>query len=154
MTIIDKIKRSVESATGLAFLYDTPQTLNQRLDNMLLPCAMMQIVESGAVADENGIIRERLSVMVLFADKTDIDFDGVQNEREHLDAMKKAAFRWLLALRRDDDLRFIEGGGTTRYYADNDAIVTAYGVQVTIEETEGVCYGTTATTDSDTCGCA
>lgn len=154
MTIIDKIKQSVEQATGLPFIYDTPQTLNVRLDNMKLPCAMMQVVESGAVADENGLMRERLTAMMLFTDKTDLDFDGVQNEAEHLDAMKKHAFRWLLALRRSDALRLIETGSTARYYASEDAILTAFGVTVTIEEVEGVCYGFTATGSTDPCGCS
>lgn len=154
MTIIDKIKQSVEQATGLPFVYDTPQTLNVRLDNMELPCAMMQVVESGAVSDENGLIRERLTAMVLFADKTDLDFDGVQNEVEHLDAMKKQAFRWLLALRRSDALRLVDTGSTARYYASEDAILTAFGVTVTIEEVEGVCYGFKTTGSTDTCGCA
>ena len=154
MTIIDKIKQSVEDATGLQFLYDTPETLNTRLDNMPLPCAMMQIVESGAVVDENGLIREQLTVMVLFTDKTELDFDGVQNEREHLDAMKRKAFRWLLALRRSDALRLTETGTTARYYATEDAIVTAYGVTVTIEDTEGVCYGgITAGNNQHPCPC-
>lgn len=154
MTIIDKIKLSVEQATGLPFIYDTPQTLNVRLDNMKLPCAMMQVVESGAVADENGLIRERLTAMVLFADRTDLDFDGIQNEAEHLDAMKKQAFRWLLALRRSDKLILVDTGSTARYYASDDAILTAFGVTVTIEEVEGVCYGLTATGSTDPCGCA
>lgn len=141
MTIIDKIKQSVEQATGLPFYYDTPQTLNVRLDNLQLPCAMMNVVESGATADENGVMREQVTAMVLFTDTTTLDFDGIDNEREHLDAMKKAAFRWLLSLRRSDTLRLMSTGGTARFYATEDAIVTAFGVTVTLEELEGVCYG-------------
>ena len=121
---------------------------------MTLPCVMMQIVESGTTADENGIIREQVTAMVLFTDKTELDFDGIQNEREHLDAMKKAAFRWLLSLRRSDALRLVSTGNTVRWYASEDAVVTAFGVTVTIEELEGVCYGGLTTTGTaDTCGC-
>lgn len=155
MTIIDKIKQSVEQATGLPFVYDTPQTLNVRLDNIQLPCVMMQVVESGATADENGVIREVITAMVLFTDRTSLDFDGVTNEQEHLDKMKKAAFRWLLSLRRSDTLRLTQTGGTVRWYATNDVIATAYGVTVTLEELEGVCYGGLETGHtSHTCGCS
>ena len=141
MTIIDKIQESVEKATGLRFCYDTPQTLNERLDNIAMPCAMMQIVESGAVVDENGVIRERLNVLVLFVDESDLDFDGVENEAEKLEGMKKAAFRWLLELRQSETLRLVSIGNTQRYYATDDAVYTAFAVNCTIEDLEGVCYG-------------
>lgn len=152
MTVIDKIKESVERATGLQFFYDTPQTLNTRLDDMPLPCAMMQIVESGAAISENGVIRERLNVLVLFADKSELDFDGVQNERTRLDGLKKQAFAWLQALMRSETLQVVRIGNTARYYASDDAIVTAFAVNVELEEIEGVCgngreYGHTG------CGC-
>lgn len=157
MTIIDKIKKSVEESTGLAFYYDTPQTLTYRADNVTMPCAMMNIATAGTIYDENGIIHERLTIQVLFVNTSELDFDGIENERERLDTLKKAAFRWLLSLRRSEDLRLISEQGTSRYYATEDAICTAYGVTVTIEEIEGVCYGkqrTTAKGDSDNpCGC-
>ena len=141
MSIIDKIKQTVESATGLCFYYDTPQTLNMRLDNAPFPCAMLHIVTSGAIADENGIIRERLTVEVLFAQKSSLDFDGVQVEECELDEMKRKAFEWLVYLRtqaRTNGVRLISTNGTNRYYATDDAIFSAYGVNVTLEEIEGV----------------
>ena len=140
MSIIDKIKNTVESATGLCFYYDTPQTLNMRLDNAPFPCAMLHIVTSGAIADENGIIRERLTVEVLFAQKSRLDFDGVQVEECELDEMKRKAFEWLVYLRRwnSNGVRLISTNGTNRYYATDDAIFSAYGVNVTLEEIEGV----------------
>ena len=140
MSIIDKIKQTVESATGLCFYYDTPQTLNMRLDNAPFPCAMLHIVTSGAIADENGIIRERLTVEVLFAQKSRLDFDGVQVEACELDEMKRKAFAWLVYLHRwnSNGVRLISTNGTNRYYATDDAIFSAYGVNVTLEEIEGV----------------
>ena len=62
MNVIEKIKNSIESVTSLTFYYDTPQTLNQRLDSATYPCAMLNIVQSGAIVTDNGIIRERLTV--------------------------------------------------------------------------------------------
>ena len=140
MSIIEKIKASVENATGLPFYYDTPQTLNLRLDSATYPCAMLHIVSSGAVEDTNGILRERLTVELLFATTSSLDFDGVTVERDELDALKRKAFQWLLAIMRSHDLRLVSNNGTSRYYATDDAIVSAYGVNVTLEEVAGVTY--------------
>lgn len=139
-SIIQKIKDSVEAATGLTFYYDTPQTLNVRLDRAVFPCAMLNIVESGTIADANGILHERLNVIVLFTTLSNLDFDGLTVENNELDAMKLKAFKWLLSLFRSHELRLIAMNGTNRYYATEDAIYSAYGVNVTIEEIEGVSH--------------
>lgn len=141
MSIIEKIKQSVERATGLTFYYDTPQTLNVRMSRMgwKFPCAMLHIVTSGALADDNGIMRERLNVEVLFATTSDLDFDGIAVENYELDKMKEHAFKWLLSLLRTrTGLRLVTLNGTNRYYADQDAICSAYSVNVTLEEIHGV----------------
>lgn len=138
MNVIEKIKSSIESVTGLTFYYDTPQTLNQRLDNATYPCAMLNIVQSGAIVTDNGIIRERLTVEVLFVTLSRLDFDGLQVEND-LDAMKLKAFQWLLSLmRKSHGLKIVSLNSTNRYYATDDAIYAAYGVNLTIDEVAGV----------------
>lgn len=143
MSIIEKIEESIKSATGLPFYYDTPETLNQRMSGAsakrpwVFPCAMLNILNSGAVQDQNGILRERLTVEVLFATKSDLDFDGVQVEACEIDKMKERAFTWLLALMRSRVLRLASINNTNRYYATDDAIYSAYGVNVTIDEAQG-----------------
>ena len=139
MSIIEKIKRSVERATGLPFYYDTPQTLNVRLDRATYPCAMLHIVTSGAVIGDNGIILERLNVEVLFTTTSRLDFDGVDVENNELDVLKMHAFKWLLYIMRTrTGLRLVTLNGTNRYYATDDVIYSAYGVNVTLEEIQGV----------------
>lgn len=138
MNVITKLKQSIEGATGLVFYYDTPQTLNVRLDRAKFPCAMLNILQTGAVVADNGIIRERLTVEVLFVTNSDLDFDGETVERDELDAMKLHAFTWLLSLLRNADLRLVAINSTSRYYATDDVIFSAYGVNVTIEELQGV----------------
>ena len=138
MNVIEKIKNSIESVTGLTFYYDTPQTLNQRLDNATYPCAMLNIVQSGAIVTDNGIIRERLTVEVLFVTLSRLDFDGLQVEND-LDTMKLKAFQWLLSLmRQSHGLKIVSLNSTNRYYATDDAIYAAYGVNLTIDEVAGV----------------
>lgn len=140
MNIIQKIKESVENATGYPFIYDSPQTLNLRIDSIPLPCAMLDVVESGVVVDDNGVMRERMQIQVLFCAKSDLDFDGLLNEQHRLDGLKKKAYKWLLSLRGSEHIRLVAIGNTQRYYATQDAIITAFGVAATIEELEGVCY--------------
>lgn len=137
MSVIDKIKNSITEATGMPFYYDTPQTLNVRLDRAQYPCAMLHILQSGAVTDTNGILRERLTIEMLFATTSDLDFDGTDVEANEIDGLKKHAFRWLMKLLRNRDLRLISINGTNRYYATDDAIYSAYGVNVTLEEAQG-----------------
>lgn len=138
-SIIQKIKESVENATGMTFYYDTPQTLNLRLDRAAFPCAMLHIVESGAVQDTNGVLRERMTIEVLFVTLSDLDFDGLDVENRELNTLKIRAFEWLLALlRMKTELRCVSLNGTSRYYATDDAIYSAFGVNVTIEEIEGI----------------
>lgn len=137
MSIIDKIKSTIGTATGLPFYYDTPQTLNVRLDNAQYPCAMLHILESGAVVDTNGVLRERLTIEMLFATTSRLDFDGTTVENEELQRMKVYAFQWLITLYRSRELRLVSINGTNRYYATDDAIYSAYGVQVTIDEAQG-----------------
>lgn len=136
-SIIQKISDSVTVATGLPFHYDTPQTLNITLDRAKFPCAMLHIVSSGTLADTNGILHERLTVEVLFATRSNADFDGLTVENDELQAMKEHAFAWLASLFRSHDLRLVSMNGTSRYYATDDVVFSAYGVNVTIEELQG-----------------
>lgn len=137
MSIIDKIKNSITAATGLPFYYDTPQTLNVRLDRAQYPCAMLHILQSGAVTDANGILRERLTIEMLFATTSKLDFDGTDVEKNEIDGLRKHAFKWLLKLSRSRDLRLVSINGTNRYYATDDAIYSAFGVNVTLDEAQG-----------------
>lgn len=137
-SVIDKIKASITAATGLPFYYDTPQTLNVRLDTATYPCAMLHILQSGTAVDVNGVIRERLTIEMLFATVSNLDFDGVDVEANELDVLKRKAFLWLVHLHRSHELRLISINGTSRYYATDDAIYSAFGVNVTIEEVLGV----------------
>lgn len=138
MSVIEKIKESVMTATGLPLYYDTPQTLNVRLDTAEYPCAMLHILQSGTVTDTNGILHERLTIEMLFVDQSRLDFDGEQVEAYELDALKRLAFKWVLHLYRSRAMRLVSINGTNRYYATDDAIYSAFGVQVTIDEAEGV----------------
>ena len=137
MTIIDKIKNSVENVTGMQFIYESPQTINTRLDNMPMPCAFMNVIDQGVAIDDNGIIRELMTIQVMFCDLCELDFDGIDAEKI-LDRLKKIAFSWVANAMSSTKFKVKEILGTNRYYADNDAIVCAFSVSLQIEEIDGV----------------
>ena len=137
MTIIDKIKSSVETITGMQFIYESPQTINTRLDNMPMPCAFMNIIDQGVAIDDNGIIREQMTIQVMFCDLCELDFDGIDAERI-LDRLKKTAFFWIAKSMSSTEFKIKAILGTNRYYADNDAIVCAFSVSLQIEEIDGI----------------
>ena len=150
MTIIEKIAESVHEALDtkdacgntervFPFYYDTPETINVRLDHADFPCAFLHVIESGVLADVNGILKERLTCQVLFAAPTVLDFDGLENE-EIIDDLKRAAFIWLQVLKRSGDLKLASVQNTQRLYATEDAIVTAFGVTCDIEEVDGISF--------------
>lgn len=136
MTIIEKIKNSIEGAVSIPFYYHAGGELNNILDGAEFPCAYAFLLESGTIADVNGLYHERISLAVFFCDLTEFDFDSFDNERI-IDECKQRAFTWLSSLRMSDDLSVVSVTSTSRVYDQFDAVVTGYGVQVTIEEEEG-----------------
>lgn len=139
MTIIDKIKQSVENATALDFLYHAQGEINELIARTeSLPCAFAFLIDSGTVEDTNGMFHERVTFAVIFADKTQFDFNALENE-EIIDRMKVRAFRWLQSLRLSDDLQLVSINNTQRLYDTTTDILTGYAVNVTLQEVKG--YG-------------
>lgn len=143
MSIIDKIKASVEAVIGAnRFYYNDGDGLNVELDNANYPCAFAQLIEAGTLSDQIGMYHERVAVGIFFADISDPDLEPIPNE-EILTRLKKSALVWLATLNNSDQLRLIEVRGTDRVYikSDNyDVRLTAYVLNVTLEEIEG--FGT------------
>lgn len=139
MTLIDKIRNSIEVATGMPFLYHAAGEINELIARAAeLPCAFAFLLDSGTVEDTNGIFHERVTFAVMFCERTQFDFNALDNE-EIIDRMKVKAFRWLHSLRTSDDLRLITTNSTQRLYDTTTDILTGYAVNVTLEEIDG--YG-------------
>ena len=139
MTIIEKIKQSVEGATGMPFLYHAAGELNELLALCKeLPVAYSFLIDSGTIDDVNGRYHERVTLAVMFCDKTDFDFNALENE-EIIDRMKVKAYKWLSALRTSADLQIVSINNTQRLYDNTTEILTGYAVNITIEDVRG--YG-------------
>lgn len=136
MTIIDKLKQSVEASSGLQFLYDSDGTLNTRLDRAHFPCAICGLAGSSVIEDKVGVFHEKISVTVIFVNLAQFDPDGLQNEVT-IDGCKRYALKWLTDLRTNTELRLVSVSNAGRYYNTNDANLTGYGVTVSLEEVDG-----------------
>lgn len=151
MSIIDKIKETVESVIGKGrFLYNDGDGLNYDLDNQDFPCAFAQLVEAGTVLDQLGLFHEKISIGIFFADLADVDTEPLANERI-LDSLKKKAFSWMAAAKQSEYFKSVEPVSTDRVYIKQDGYdvrLTAFVVYVSIEEQKG--YGICDIVD---CGC-
>lgn len=138
MTIIEKIKQSVEGATGMPFLYHAAGELNELLARCKeLPVAYSFLIDSGTIDDVNGRYHERVTLAVMFCDKTEFDFNAMENE-QIIDRMKVKAYKWLQSLRMSNALHVVSVNNTQRLYDNTTDILTGFAVNITIEDVAGV----------------
>lgn len=139
MTIIEKIKQSVEGATGMPFLYHAAGELNELIARCKeLPVAYSFLIDSGTIDDVNGRYHERVTLAVMFCDKTEFDFNALENE-QIIDRMKVKAYKWMQSLRMSNALRVVSVNNTQRLYDNTTEILTGYAVNITLEDVRG--YG-------------
>lgn len=137
MSIVNKIIESVEAATGYSCLYHSDAELDRLLDNAPLPCAWFTLLSDGSVINDTAQLRESVEVAVFFCDKTDHDFNSIENEAI-LDLLREKAFTWLKSLNGPGSLSYTGDITTQRIYDHFDVNVTAYGVRLTITENIGI----------------
>jgi surface protein len=138
MTIIEKIKQSVEGATGMPFLYHAAGELNELIARCSeLPVAYSFLIDSGTIDDVNGRYHERVTLAVMFCDKTEFDFNALENE-QIIDRMKVKAYKWMHSLRMSNALHVVSVNNTQRLYDNTTDILTGFAVNITIEDVAGV----------------
>lgn len=138
MTIIEKIKQSVEGATGMPFLYHAAGELNELIARCgELPVAYSFLIDSGTIDDVNGRYHERVTLAVMFCDKTEFDFNALENE-QIIDRMKVKAYKWMQSLRMSNALRVVSVNNTQRLYDNTTDVLTGFAVNITLEDIAGV----------------
>ena len=144
-TIIDKLKRSIEGVTiaqdseqPIPFYYDDESLLNLRFDQITPPFASAVLLQTGTIERQGGQFAERATLNVFFLDLTaqaSADQDGIENERI-IDECKQRAFRWLSTFQPVRELKLVSVNSTQRVYIEDDATLTGYAVNITIEEVQ------------------
>lgn len=138
MTYIEKIQNSVETATGVPFLYHDRgelDTLIAHTDSNFF--ALCHLLTGGGMREENGLLYERNNVAVFFTTKTQYDFESEDNERL-IGECQKLAYAWLGFLRSSADLRLVSLNGSERVYNEQSDLLTGFAVNVTLEDLQGV----------------
>jgi hypothetical protein len=95
------------------------------------------LIDSGTIDDINGRYHERVTIAVMFCDKTEFDFNALENE-EIIDRMKLKAYKWMQSLRMSNALHVVSVNNTQRLYDNTTDILTGFAVNITIEDVAGV----------------
>jgi hypothetical protein len=64
---------------------------------MEFPFALFQLLTNGQPVEEAGQVKERVSVAMFFVEKSDFDFDAIENETI-IHRCKERAFAWISSL--------------------------------------------------------
>lgn len=138
-TIVNKIKKSVQSGTGLTCLYGSLDSINVQMgDQTEFPVAFFVLLNNGSLDDRSSNYRERVDVAMFFVKPTEFDFESIENEAI-ISECKQCAFQWLNSLFLGGDLRYITTLNTSRVYNQMDDILTGYALRVRLEELVGEC---------------
>lgn len=138
MMFVEKIIKSVETATGLKCYYQSAEEINRIFDYADHPSAHFFLIDSAGVQMSAGNIRERVQVAIFFCDLTEFDFNSIENEKI-IEQCKERAFRWLDSLSRSPLLRLVSVTNSTRVYNAYDSILTGFALNCTLEELKGIC---------------
>lgn len=136
MSIISKLRVSVESATGLKMHNYDNETINTILYENPLPCAFCALLRDTDILIDGNQNREQANIALFFVNKTEFDFDSEENEAI-IEEMKKKANTWLRSLFSSSVLEVVGNVRTTRIYNEYDAILTGIGFNLTIAEKYG-----------------
>lgn len=157
MTIVEKIINSIQSAVMVDYghvdsqgdpvldpievYYHDEATLNLMTSQMAFPCALFQLLTTGNAVQEGGQVKERVTAAVFFVEKSEFDFDAVDNEAI-IDRCKRRAFAWLQSISGGTDVTLANLNRTARVYDQYDDIVTGFGLFVDLVEVTGLCITT------------
>lgn len=138
-TIVNKIKKSVQSGTGLTCLYGSLDSINEQIGGLSnFPVAFFVLLNTGSLNERTANYRERVDVAMFFVKPTEFDFESIENEELIADC-KRYAFQWLNSLFLGGDLKYITTLNTSRVYNQMDDILTGYALRVRLEELVGEC---------------
>lgn len=153
MTIVDKIKNSIQAALNwtetvtdengnttevlheFPVYYHDDATLNFMTSTMDFPCAIIILITTGNMTREAGQMKERVSAAVFFVEPSEYDFDAVANEAI-IDRCKARGQQWLGSINQD---LYINATltRTERTYNRYDDILTGMGFLVEVTEQQG-----------------
>ena len=139
MTFIEKVKETIERATGCRFYYHAAGELNEVLAGVDIggdTIAFAYLLKGGEVDVQRNQLREGVNLAVFFCKKTEFDFNSEENE-QLIDDCKRLAFGWLSLMRKSGYFETVGSITTERVYDTTTDILTGIAVNVTLRELQG-----------------
>lgn len=143
MTVEAKIKSIVEEMKGITYIFDNWATANVRLDSSSMPAVLNVLPVSGRFNLGKTQLKDFPNCMIAFIDKSDLDFDGTENDGI-IERCKNLAKEFILRLNAsglfehvDDDIPY------SVIYDKLDVNVTGVVIEMQLKEAKGlaICPG-------------
>lgn len=142
-TIEQKIRIIAERMGNVNYLYDGWGLVNLRADQTPTPIMVNILPVSGAFHLNGRRITESVNCLIGFLDKTQFDFDGIENDAI-IERMKKLALEFIMTLNESGLFEPITGEVPMSIeYNLLDVNLTGVILQISLEEKRGVvmCFG-------------
>jgi hypothetical protein len=139
MNVQQKIKQIVDSIDGLSYEFNDWTRANVKLDTKALPTCLYLLPVSGQIVNKNGNFRDFPNAFIAFMDKTDLDFEGEENEPV-VEQMKNYARQFILKVNASGLFAPLpENIPYQAVYDKLDVNLTGVVLQVQLKELQGTC---------------
>lgn len=142
-TVESKIKSIVEQMEGVSYIFENWATANARLDCITLPAVLNVLPVSGTFNLGKTQLKDYPYCMIAFVDKSDLDFDGTENDGV-IERCKNLAKEFILRLNASDLFEPVDDDITYSVIYDKlDVNVTGIVIETQLRETKGlvICPG-------------
>lgn len=133
-----KMASVAEKLKGITYLFDNWATANVRLDKMPLPAIINLLPVSGKFIISRTQLRDCPNCMIAFADKTEFDFDGKENDTE-AERCKEHAVNFIRELNKSGLFEWVSDEVPYSIFYDKlDVNVTGIVIELKLKEVQGV----------------
>lgn len=133
-----KVASIIDDIEGITYLYDNWATANVKLDDIQMPAVINVLPVSGKFSMSQIQIKDCPHCMLAFADITDLDFDGLEND-EVIERCKRYAIEFLKRLNKSGLFEDISGDIPYSVFYDKlDANITGIMIELQLKEVQGV----------------
>ena len=142
-TVEAKIKSIVEQMEGVTYIFENWATANVKLDNVSLPAILNVLPASGTFNLGKTQLKDYPYCMIAFIDKSDLDFDGTENDGI-IERCKNLAKEFILRLNTSDLFEPVDGDILYSVIYDKlDVNVTGIVIEAQLKESRGliICPG-------------
>lgn len=133
-----KMASVAEKLKGITYLFDNWATANVRLDKMPLPAIINLLPVSGKFIISRTQLRDCPNCMIAFADKTEFDFDGKENDTKR-ERCKEHAVNFIRELNKSGLFEWVSDEVPYSIFYDKlDVNVTGIVIELKLKEVQGV----------------